>query len=517
MPLIIDVYNVLHTTGILPPDLAGIGVTDLKRLIAISRYRNEPCRLVCDGVRPRGVGDAGAIAEVFEVSAGGLPAAIPEPSGGPVRRPDPLRADVEPASEARLIWESNPAPGRGQRRKRRRSVADDHGAASIVPRAQGGAEDEVGDGSRATPSFIRGVMESDDRFPQIEVIWSGSGIEADAVIERLIAVSSAPRGLKVVSSDRRILRAARRRRCETVTSDRFLVQLMTDFSGQLMRSDRPLQAFEIPLDQASIGWWLQYLGVRDGEPIALPPDPVLDEEASRRIIEAIGRPPHIDHGAEEGTGSADGVGHRRRGSTSRPAARPKSPASDDVDDVRTQSGSSDMPTDALQAAQHLVQHWFDEDPAAGERLTHLLRQYRDAVARQEGGGGAADAGGDSKAPTLPDRTRSNPKWPSTGPGGDRPARLRRKHAQPQTPATDVPSSAGEQQDGRASGSSAAQPPALGSEMGAEGNAVASGSAPPGGRNRAPEGKQPEIGETSLTRWWLRYFDLDPDDLPDDLK
>lgn len=49
MPLIIDVYNVLHTTGILPPDIAGLDVEGLRKLIAISRYRDQYSLLVCDG------------------------------------------------------------------------------------------------------------------------------------------------------------------------------------------------------------------------------------------------------------------------------------------------------------------------------------------------------------------------------------------------------------------------------------------------------------------------------------
>jgi len=50
MPLLVDTYNVLHVTGVLPPDLAGIEPWDLARLIAQSRYRHDDALLVCDGV-----------------------------------------------------------------------------------------------------------------------------------------------------------------------------------------------------------------------------------------------------------------------------------------------------------------------------------------------------------------------------------------------------------------------------------------------------------------------------------
>ncbi len=52
MPLIIDTYNLLHVVGVLPPDLAGLGIDDLMDLILRSRYRREKTILVCDGEKP---------------------------------------------------------------------------------------------------------------------------------------------------------------------------------------------------------------------------------------------------------------------------------------------------------------------------------------------------------------------------------------------------------------------------------------------------------------------------------
>jgi len=49
MPLIIDTYNVLHVTGILPAEIAGIDTRSLIELIRHSRYRSQPVTLVCDG------------------------------------------------------------------------------------------------------------------------------------------------------------------------------------------------------------------------------------------------------------------------------------------------------------------------------------------------------------------------------------------------------------------------------------------------------------------------------------
>jgi len=49
MPLLIDTFNVLHTTGVLPPDLAGIDVLGLIGLLQQSRYANDRITLACDG------------------------------------------------------------------------------------------------------------------------------------------------------------------------------------------------------------------------------------------------------------------------------------------------------------------------------------------------------------------------------------------------------------------------------------------------------------------------------------
>lgn len=60
MPLIIDTYNVLHVTGVLPPELA-VGEPDgLARLVAQSRYASDVVWLICDGV-PRGASRVGRI------------------------------------------------------------------------------------------------------------------------------------------------------------------------------------------------------------------------------------------------------------------------------------------------------------------------------------------------------------------------------------------------------------------------------------------------------------------------
>jgi len=52
MPLLVDASNVLHVTGVLPPDLAGPDEVGLAGLIAQSRWQRDWVLLVCDGGAP---------------------------------------------------------------------------------------------------------------------------------------------------------------------------------------------------------------------------------------------------------------------------------------------------------------------------------------------------------------------------------------------------------------------------------------------------------------------------------
>ena len=72
---------------------------------------------------------------------------------------------------------------------------------------------------------VNGVV---DGAPRVQRRFAGAGRDADSEIERLIAASTAPRRLVVVSSDHRIRRAAEKRDAEWVESPRFLSQILKD-------------------------------------------------------------------------------------------------------------------------------------------------------------------------------------------------------------------------------------------------------------------------------------------------
>lgn len=58
----------------------------------------------------------------------------------------------------------------------------------------------------------------------IQIHFAPRGCEADEMLEDLIRDHDSPRGLLVVSSDHRIQRAARRRRAQSIDSDRWVAE-----------------------------------------------------------------------------------------------------------------------------------------------------------------------------------------------------------------------------------------------------------------------------------------------------
>ena len=159
--LLVDAYNALHVTGVLPPDLAGVDVRGLADLVGRSRWRSAGAILVCDGTGP----------------------------GGP---------------------------------------------------------------KRITP--IEGVA--------IEIRYAGAGRDADSLIERLLDRDSAPRRVTVVSSDRRLQKAAKRRKARWMPSEAFLERLAHDARRGAVKPD-PYRAFEraVPLDAGSVSDWIRAFGV----------------------------------------------------------------------------------------------------------------------------------------------------------------------------------------------------------------------------------------------------------------
>ena len=183
MPLLVDAWNVLHQTGVLPPDMAGVGLKGLGRLIQGSRWGSGRVLLVCDGT-PKG-------------PHAGLPTGM-------------------------------------------------------------------------------------------HVAFSGPDREADDLIEAQISASTAPRLLTVVSSDRRIKAAARKRGCKVLTSSAFLERLVRDAQRPSRSAPKRPDKVDLPEDMIAEARAMLDRGP-EVEPVA-----ETDNAASQKTRKP--KPPPVDDG-----------------------------------------------------------------------------------------------------------------------------------------------------------------------------------------------------------------------------
>ena len=95
----------------------------------------------------------------------------------------------------------------------------------------------------------------------IELVYAGANRSADAVIEQLVAADTAPRRLLVVSTDRRVQRAAQRRRARAWDSERFLHELAAALASRSAQPD-PGAAPDATLPPEQVEQWLATFGYR---------------------------------------------------------------------------------------------------------------------------------------------------------------------------------------------------------------------------------------------------------------
>ncbi len=92
------------------------------------------------------------------------------------------------------------------------------------------------------------------------VLYAGGGREADDEIERLLAKTSFAGRMLVVSSDKRIQRAARRRRAGWTRSTTFLREIARDLSRKRVEP-LPKWVHEIPLGAEGVAVWMAEFGL----------------------------------------------------------------------------------------------------------------------------------------------------------------------------------------------------------------------------------------------------------------
>jgi len=98
-----------------------------------------------------------------------------------------------------------------------------------------------------------------DNTSKLEVFFAGPGRDADTVIENKIKASTAPRRLTVVSSDRRVLQAARARRATAIKSNVFWDNLQRQLSRKKTAREPP--AKRRGLSESETEQWLKFFGL----------------------------------------------------------------------------------------------------------------------------------------------------------------------------------------------------------------------------------------------------------------
>lgn len=114
----------------------------------------------------------------------------------------------------------------------------------------------------------------------VELRYSGSSSDADTVIEHLIAADHAPRQLIVVSNDRRLMTAARRRRARAMTSETFLHLLITP-----AKRDRSPDAK--PKTIANTDYWLEQFQIDPDEQFTIDEEPAPPPNKSESLPTAV--------------------------------------------------------------------------------------------------------------------------------------------------------------------------------------------------------------------------------------
>ena len=98
-----------------------------------------------------------------------------------------------------------------------------------------------------------------DNIVHIEVSFAGSGSDTDTVIEDKIKASTAPKGLTIVSSDRRLRKAARARRAESVKSEIFWIDLQRQLTQKRVVKEPAEKRQGISTSETK--QWLEFFGL----------------------------------------------------------------------------------------------------------------------------------------------------------------------------------------------------------------------------------------------------------------
>ena len=98
-----------------------------------------------------------------------------------------------------------------------------------------------------------------DNISDVEVFFAGLGTDTDTVIEDKIGANTAPRRLTIVSSDRRLRKAARARKAISVKSDVFWNSVQKQLSRK--KTTKEPTAKRRGISDGETKQWLEYFGL----------------------------------------------------------------------------------------------------------------------------------------------------------------------------------------------------------------------------------------------------------------
>jgi len=99
-----------------------------------------------------------------------------------------------------------------------------------------------------------------DTIANPEIIFAGFSRDADSVIEERLKVNTSPRRLTVVSSDRRLRKAAATRKATAVKSEEFWEQVRREIGRKKPRKTEPQEKKE-GLSESETDKWMETFGL----------------------------------------------------------------------------------------------------------------------------------------------------------------------------------------------------------------------------------------------------------------
>lgn len=100
-----------------------------------------------------------------------------------------------------------------------------------------------------------------DNIDGVEVFFAGYGTDTDTVIETRITANTAPKSLTIVSSDRRLKKAALARRAKAKKSEDFWLEMQKQLSRKRPKRTKEPPAKSQGLSQSETDQWLDIFGL----------------------------------------------------------------------------------------------------------------------------------------------------------------------------------------------------------------------------------------------------------------